>query len=436
MLTSSDGQTLRSGAADCRRVPRLFASPRLSYVLLLVMLIAGNLLIFSDYILGNDCLVFEDLGADSVHHNLPVMYYLSQAHSAGRYWIHGSVLGNNVFLFPWISVFNPILPLLGWQATVSDFAARMVYYPVLESLLAGSFLYWYLVRSGSSTVAAIVSSCGYALCGAFTAISTWMVMLAAPLLAALAIVLWAHKLWQQDGRWYVFSIAVAYFALTTQPLVTVYQLCVFFALYLAFDKIVTAEKPSWHDVRHLLSNAWRTCVAGGVGLLMVAFFLLPHVYYMVLHSSRAPGAGIPLSATPRVDDVFVAFLRAFSNDLIGTANIWTSRYQYRNYMELPFLYAGLVLVLVIPSYCILECYRRRSKRDLVALGVLLVPLALAQVFPGMRASLFFAGRVAISAGRASSRSPPWPSPGIGRSTRCSYRRTCDERRRWYSRPSP
>jgi uncharacterized membrane protein YfhO len=374
--------------------PRVFASASLSFVLLLGMLVAGNLLIFEDFILGDRCLLFEDWGGDSVQHNLPVMHYFSTRDALGGYWIHASALGNNVFMFPWLSVFNPILPVLGWNTTVAEFAHRIVYYAVIQSLLAGIFFYWFLLRSGRSTFAAIASSCAYALCGAFTASSTWMVMLAPPLLAGLAIVLWAYKVWQQDGRWYVFSAAIFYFAASTQPLVTLYQLAVFLGFYLFFDFVSRSEGFSRKALPSFVLHGGKTALAGAVGLLAFAFFLLPHTYYAIFHTARPATAWIPLFALPHVKDVLAAFLRLFSNDLIGTANLWTYRYEHKNYMELPFLYCGQLLVLVLPAYCLIRGYGARFRREQLALAGLLLPLALGQLLPGLRAYLFFGGKAA------------------------------------------
>jgi hypothetical protein len=372
--------------------PRVFASANLSFALLLGLLVAGNLLIFQDYILGNRCLLFDDLASDSVVHNLPVMHYFSSLHVFGDHWIHGSALGNNVFMFPWLSVFNPTLPALGWHTTVAQFAHRIVYYAVLQSLLAGIFFYWFLLRSGSSPFAAIASSCCYALSGAFTAISTWMVMLTPPLLAGLAIVLWAYKVWQQDRRWYVFTIAVSYFAVSTQPLVTLYQLASFFAFYLSFDAIASSSIVARRPLSSFLLHVAKTALVGGIGLLSLAFFLLPHAYYTLFHTARPAGPNIPLFALPQVKDAFALLLRMYSNDLIGTANLWTYPSNY-TYMELPFLYSGLLFLLLLPAYCLIRGSQSHSRRELLALTVLLLPLALAQFLPGVRAYLFFGGKL-------------------------------------------
>ncbi len=373
--------------------PRVFASAYLSFALLLGLLVVGNLLIFEDFILGDRLLLFDDLGSDSIFHNLPVMHCFANLRPFGQYWLHGSALGNNVFMFPWVNVFNPILKVLGWNATVPQLAHRIVYYAVIQSLLAGVFLYWFLLRSGRSTFAAIAASLSYALCGAFTAVSTWMVILTPPLLAGLAIVLWAYRVWQQERRWYVLTLATSYFAVSTQPLVTLYQLAVFLLLYLFAEAVASPEPRARRALPGFLRQVATTALVAGVGLLAVAFFLIPHAYYTLFHTARPATVTIHPLALPAAPELLAVFLRTYSNDLLGTANLWTARYGFSNYMELPFLYCGVLLLLVLAAHCF-QRGRLRLRREQIAAAVLLLPLTLAQFLPGVRAYLFFGGRAA------------------------------------------
>ncbi len=370
----------------------IFSNKKGAFVVFLFLLLLGNILIFEDYLLGNSCFVFEDWGGDSVLQFFPRMYYLTNVHKFGNYWVHESGLGRSIFMIPWVNIFNPVLHLVGRNTTISEFAHRFIYYACIQSVLAGISFFWYLRRSGCSPYTSTAGSLSYALCGAYTAISTWNVVLGANLLAALAISLYAHKAWQENGRWYLFTLAIAYFGITTQPVVTLYQVTVFFVLYLLFDAFLISNPFSLKNLQRFLLTCIKTAVVGGLGILLIAFYLFPHMYYMLCENPRTGSYHLPFYVLPHAKALLAFFLRLFSNDLVGTANVWTAKYAYRDYFELPFLYCGLLFLITIPLYYI-SIFKRKSERSqLVAMSILLLPLILSQIFPGLREYMFYAGK--------------------------------------------
>ena len=64
------------------------------------MLIGGNLLTYKDYLLGDKYQLYLDWGSDSIHQMLPFTYFFTSTLDTSHFWMHESVLGNNIFMFP------------------------------------------------------------------------------------------------------------------------------------------------------------------------------------------------------------------------------------------------------------------------------------------------------------------------------------------------
>lgn len=378
---------------DMLRQRQWLWSSETAFFLLIGCLITGNVLIFEEFLFGNACLLFKDLGLDSITQILPFTHFFTNVYRFGDFWMHGSVLGNNIFMSPMeYNIFAPLLHLVCFNATVPQTAQRIVYYVILNSMLAGVFFYKFLVRSRLTSSLAVIGAICYSLSGGFIANSTWVATWIPPLTASLAMVLWALKVWQQDRRWYLFPLAISYFILTTSVIITLYQLTIFLGLYLLFDFVSTGEKLTRHHVGIFLLELGKIALIGAVGVFLTAIVLFPHIYYMWFENYRAPTAGISLWALPHIKEVLVVFLRLFSNDLAGTANMWTQYYQFSNYFELPFLYNGLLFVMMIPACSLIAWFHPRQRTIWSSMAILFVLFLLTNIFPGLRAYIFYTGK--------------------------------------------
>ncbi len=359
--------------------------------LLGLLLILGNLFIFEEYIFGNKCLIFlDDRGSDSALLTLLTTYFFTNAHPFGDFWMHESVFGNSVFTFPMLAnIFDPFLHLVFFNATVADVAHRMVYYAMLQSTAAGMGLYGFLRRSGRSSTSAIIGAICYAFCGAFTASATWVPVLLLPLLTGLALILWTLKLWQQTHRWYMFTLAAAYFVVSTQAIVTLYQLAVFFMFYLVYEHLASGGAFAPSGLQRVLKRGFKAALAGGIGVLATGIVLFPHLYYMFFENYRFLH---DTSSLFRLRAIAV-WLRFFSNDLVGTANnLWSEGYYFSNYFEMPFLYSGIIFIFILPLWYLLYGWQLRNRRIMLTLSLLLLPFIIAMGWPKWRSYLFYGGK--------------------------------------------
>ena len=369
---------------------------------ILFLLIVGNLLIFKDFIFGEKCLMYDDIGADSVVQILPFTYFFTNIFQFDHLWIHGSVLGNNIFTFPMVhNIFDPVLHLVFSGSTLPEIAHRMVYYAVIQSLIAGIGIYAFLIRSGRSQVSATIGALGYAFCGAFMGFSTWWASVWVPnLLAGTAVVLWSFKKWQQDGSWAVLCFSIMYFTISTQVTITLYQLLTFGLCYLIVDNLksvcihkngeitVVQHSPSARS-GVILS---KVALIGSLGVLSMGVVLIPHFYYMFFENHRF-SSFFPILQLPDPEELFSVIVRFFSNDILGTAN-YSQRYGYKNYFEHPFLYCGTVFLIAVPVCIVFSFFKRNHRREMKRISLFLLPFGLALFLPGIRTYLFYGGKTA------------------------------------------
>jgi uncharacterized membrane protein YfhO len=360
---------------------------------LVFMLIGGNLLIYKNYIAGDRYLLFHDWGSDSIHQMLPFIHYFTSKLDTSHLWVHGSVLGNNIFTFPTLcSSLDPVLHLIFLSSSIHDIPGRFVYYAMLKSTMGGLFFYFFLRRLLLSPQVAVMGALSYAFCGAFTANSTWTVFLVPSLLSSLSFVLWAFKVWQQDDKWYLFSLSIFYFTLSTQPIVTLYQLSVFGCFYILFDHLQMYRNIDHRGLRDLGIMFLKVAFNAGIGVCLASFVLLPHFYYFLFENVRISKHALSLLAMPQVKELLSIPVRMFSNDFFGTANAWSGHYGYLNYFELPFLYCGILIVISILSAFTVSFLAKTNRRHVRPAAILLSLLILGLVFPGVRAYMYYGGQ--------------------------------------------
>lgn len=131
------------------------------------MLAAACVLIFHGYVLGNETMVFSDVGSDT--RDQYVLWFNSLANhlKAGNFslWDFCNGLGSSMFQ---INLFYPLLVpvyLLGMLTGPEHIAGFMVYFQIAQILLAGTNCYFFLSETGSSERSKLAASFIYAFNG-------------------------------------------------------------------------------------------------------------------------------------------------------------------------------------------------------------------------------------------------------------------------------
>ena len=131
------------------------------------MMLLGCLLIFHNYIFGNETLVFDDIGSDTRQQYLMLYNSLVNHVRCGNlpFWDFSNGLGANAFV---IQLTHPLLVFVylgGILSGPEHLAGLMIYYYMAEICLSGSFCYLYLTGYRLSGPCKMIASFLYAFNG-------------------------------------------------------------------------------------------------------------------------------------------------------------------------------------------------------------------------------------------------------------------------------
>ncbi len=181
----------------------------------------------------------------------------------------------------------------------------------------------------------------------------------------------------QQGRWLILAFAVALAGMITP--FHLYLCALFLSLYVPIRLFV---QYGWQP-RVILKASLKLAAIAALGVGLGAIVTLPYLH-AVLNSPRGSGAASPV-ATLRSSPLFgfesllhyiTAILKPFANDILGTGSDFRG---WKNYLEAPLAYCGLLCLLLLPQVLVRGTRSRRIIFLLFLAGIL-IPT----VFPWFR----------------------------------------------------
>lgn len=132
-----------------------------------LLILGGSLLVFHNYILGNETLVFGDVGSDTKNQYImwynTVVNHLREGSFSG--WDFNNGFGVNVFIMNLTEPFAILVHFLGFLFGPEQISRIMIYVHILKILLAGTACYYFLSAYRSSERAKLLASFLYAFNG-------------------------------------------------------------------------------------------------------------------------------------------------------------------------------------------------------------------------------------------------------------------------------
>jgi uncharacterized membrane protein YfhO len=324
--------------------------------------------VFKDFLLLNKIYLFKDIGSDSVNGFYPNTYHvLDYLKTEGiPQWSFSRGMGQNIFPF---SVSDPSLAIF-YLFGRDSFAYGIVVVEVLKVAASGIFFFLYLRTIKLSSFTTVLGGLLYAFSGyQILTSSGWFNHSFEPFFAAVS--LHAFELFFQ--RRILWPLPLAFAVIVSYAPIHLYLFSVFLFGY-ALVRYVQEREWQWKEALMFFAR-----LAGllflGVGLASV-FFLTN--LGLLLDSPRVGGnlssvaqlSAYPIFGLAKLDLLMSVFTRAFSNDLVGTADAFKG---WGNYLESPMLYCGLISLLLAPQAIFLLRGRQRALCSVVAV-VLLAPL--------------------------------------------------------------
>lgn len=335
-----------------------------------------QLFVFKDYIFFQKLYLFLDAGGDSYNH-----YYPAYIHNA-RYlrtdgiptWSFYQGMGANVFPGGLSSPFGLILNIIG----PDKLGFGIIYVELLKMGLTGGLFYLYLRRLNFTKYTSVAggmmaSFLGYLVLGS----SGWYGHSAN--VVYFVLLLYSFELFYTKNNWFMVPIAVFFIG---DPF-KLYLNAVFLLTYSLLRLLTDQRFTFTESIVFLLKLAGLGLIGMGIGCV----FSFNELFEMV-NSPRVSGdvkatgslLSVPIFGLADRFQGVTALMRLFSSDLLGTGSDYSG---WKNYLEAPVFYSGLVSLLLAPQIFLLGDKRKRA----VFAGFLLfwlVPV----VFPFFRYALY------------------------------------------------
>src|SRR5687767_4250329 len=342
-----------------------------------IVLLGVGALVLREFLFGDATLLYEDSGSDSVNDYCPWFVHLSQyIRSEGLpSWSFYVGMGQDIFFFIGYLVLEPVC----WLAK-ELIAPALVYQHLAKVLVAGLLFFRFLQLRQVNALAALLGSLLVSF-SAYMCMGACWYPLADDVLCFTALLVAVEET-LANGRWFFLPLAVVLVGLIDS--FHLYLCALFLLLY------VPARLFARYGWQPRLLFRWCFLLAGAaaLGVGIGAVVTIPNVHTL-LNSPRGSGttsfvstlSTFPTFGFETASHYVTAALRAFSNDILGTAESFRG---WQNYLEAPITYCGLLCLVIFP-----QVFVGASRRDKIIYGVFLGGILLTTVFPWFRYCFWF-----------------------------------------------
>ena len=349
-----------------------------TFLVFAALVIGFTLILFSRYLFGPRLYIFSDVGSDTFtvfYPNLVQMarYFQEEGIPGWSFYIGmGANFYPSYLLNPFHWIYLPMSP--------TSIAYSIVWVQAALMIGTGLVFYKFLRVARFALPVCIIGGLLYTFGGYAVLGNTWY--------GHAEDIFWmtcsflGFELLLRKKIWWYFPLPFI-FLLGTRG----YFLILFMSAY-GLVRMLDVYGPSW---KFNLHGYKRMIVSGLVALLLVLPFVggkwhkfanSPRVTGMVSNSERL--ADNPMFGMPDIKHNVTAIMRTFSNDMLGVGSDFTG---WRNYLEAPCLYIGLITLLFVFQFFALA-----ERRQKWIYGSFLFLWVVIMLFPWFRYAFYgFAG---------------------------------------------
>jgi len=351
-----------------------------TYIFLGSLLLIG-IIVFKDFIFGNKLYLYKDIGSDSININYPAFFHkLSYFKNFGVLkWSFYQGMGQNVFPQNFKDPFSIILLLFGARYL----AYGIIYMEFAKIICAGLFFYLFLKKLSLSPFAVIIGGLLFAYSGFIVLGSCWNIFSLQAVYFAL--LLYSFERVYQNNQWILYTVAVSLIAVNQVFDLLLFGLFLFF--YILF-RLLEENNFSFKKISVLFA---KIIGFGALGVAIGFIFVVADIIQMLESPRGGGGASFynKLASMPVFGfegnmkgpgHYFTAILRFFSNDILGTGSNYKG---WRNYLEAPIFYCGLINLLLVPQVFI-SINKRKRILYLIFIVLFIIPV----VFPFFRYAIW------------------------------------------------
>ncbi|EIQ01656.1 Bacterial membrane protein YfhO [Opitutaceae bacterium TAV1] len=309
-------------------------------------------ILFAPFIFcGKYYIYMNDIASDSYAHNYTLRAYFAQNifKAFPPMWSHNFAFGENIY---GNLVFNPF-ELITYIFGIKYLAGLQIYVLISKITLAGLFFKKYLhlrnIPHDISTIGALL----YAFSGHIIARGPWLNYATEAVVFSFCLV--AFENYIKNNKNPCLIVLSIFLIPACLGIFYIYTFAVMLGIYSLIR--VWQINENTHDK---LLSLIRVTIWAVIGAGFSSFLLLPQILQAIEASrSSSLSTGTLLASRswflwPEINEILGIYLRTFSSDLQGTTN---SYWGWRNYLEGPVFYSGLLVTLVIPSMLLSRLFR-------------------------------------------------------------------------------
>jgi len=310
--------------------------------------------VYYDFIICKKIFLFKDIGSDTINISFPSLVHLSDyLRTEGLpKWSFNQGMGQNILPFSLGEPFNLILLALG-----RDYLAYgIVFVEIIKIFAGGLFFFLFLKEWKRPDLISVIGGLSFSFSGFMILGGTWYAFSTEAVYCPL--ILYSLEKYLNRGSWLLLPIPILLIA-SYQPFL-LFPYCLLIIAYV-FIKSYVSENFSFKSLFNTLMRIFGLCL---IGMGISSFFLFSNVMQYIQSprvSGEASYAGALLTsgvfnvATPK--NLVTAISRFFSNDLLGTGSNFSG---YKNYLEAPLLYCGLLNLLIFPQAFLFADRKRKA----------------------------------------------------------------------------
>lgn len=338
----------------------------------IVLLVLIEVVVYRDFIFGENCLLFKDIASDSYNTSFTDLTYKVHCLVKGHLpsWQFHTGLGQNQYAF-WLEPISLSIAYLFFQ---NDIAASFIWIQLAYTFLSGMFLFLFLRKYDVNYYASVFGAILYAFSGYMIAGSTWSLTLFSNEVMLLAFLLLALNYFFNGNKLYLLPIAIALIGISFTPVLLYFASIVTIIFFLFhFSSVEKLKKEA--------SRSYQFVLFGILGMGM-ACYLLPSNLYQMLQSPRGSQiesvqSQLTSTGIHWADEKLLSttVLRLFSNNLQGVADNYKG---WNNYLEAPFFFTSLAVLLLVPQ--LFHFVNKKAKIGLATIVTVFVLIGLVPFF--------------------------------------------------------
>lgn len=316
------------------------------YIVLLILIF---LTVYLSIILSGRMYMFIDIGADTYCNNWPSIAYAKDLLSDIKLWDMRLGLGASTVIY----ISNILSDPFNWICFFfkkENMDIGIFIGLILKNICLSYYAYRYIEKKGISDYKRVICSLMIVFCGWFVGWGQHYPF--ATVFLYFVAILYYFECWMQEKLFVGLALSTTLLAIASPYYCYMTLLFLIFYYFVSLYYTYKTREVLWKE---MLLYALKTAGIFIIGLGCSGVVFLPYTFD-TLSSPRVGGGLWPSLIPGSVQEYFSIVLRIFSNSILGINGTFVG---VTNFYECPFMYIGVVAVLLLPMFLIKKKLRKK-----------------------------------------------------------------------------